>query len=83
MKTLGQLLTWLGAAVGVAVAVAMFAHAGLPGAAWLVNVALAKLGVISAFGLMSGGAVLQRLAARHENRMLAEGGSNEHTKLPR
>ena len=34
----------VGAAVGVAVAIAMFAHLGVNGAPWLVNVALANSG---------------------------------------
>ena len=56
----------LGAAVGVAVAVAMFAHLGVNGGHWLVNVALAKLGLVSAVGLMAGGAVGVRIANRRK-----------------
>ena len=59
----------LGAAVGLAVALAMFAHAGVAGA-WLVNVALAKLGLVAAVGLMAGGAVGVRIANRREQRQL-------------
>ncbi len=51
-----------GAAVGGAVAVAMFAHVGIAGASWLVNVALAKLGLVASGGLMAGGAVTVRVA---------------------
>jgi hypothetical protein len=60
----------LGAAVGIFVALAMGAHRGLAGAPWLVNVALAKLGLVAAGGLMAGGAVAVRLAKRHEQRQL-------------
>jgi hypothetical protein len=70
MRRLGQLLMTLGAAVGVLVALAMVAHLGLAGAPWLVNVALAKLGLIAAGGLMAGGAVTVRLARRQEQRQL-------------
>jgi hypothetical protein len=41
--------SWLGGAtVGTAVAIAMFAHLGVNGARWLVNVALAKPELVSA-----------------------------------
>lgn len=67
MKRLGQLLTGLGATVGVLVAIAMLAHFGVNGAPWLVNVAMAKLGVIASLGLMAGGATSVRIANRREH----------------
>ena len=70
MRRVGQLLMALGLAVGVVVALAMAAHLGLAGAPWLVNVALAKLGLVAAGGLMAGGAVSMRLAKRHEQRQV-------------
>jgi hypothetical protein len=70
MRRFGQFLLALGATVGVTVAVAMFFHAGAVGVPWLVNVALAKLGLIGAGGLMAGGAVSIRLASRKEQRQL-------------
>lgn len=70
MRRFGQFLLTLGAAVGVTVAVATFFHLGVAGVPWLVNVALAKLGLIAAGGLMAGGAVSIRLAARKEQRQL-------------
>jgi hypothetical protein len=70
MRRIGQLLMALGAAVGVFVALAIAAHLGLAGAPWLVRVALAKLGLIAAGGLMAGGAIAVRLAKRHEQRQL-------------
>ena len=70
MRRVGQLLMALGLAVGVLVALAMAAHLGVAGAPWLINVALAKLGLISAGGLMAGGAVSLRLARRDEQRQL-------------
>jgi hypothetical protein len=47
----------------------MFAHLGV-NAPWLVNVALAKLGLVAAGGLMAGGAVSIRLGKRHEQKLL-------------
>jgi hypothetical protein len=70
MRRFGQFLMALGAAVGVLVAVAMFAHWGVAGS-WLLNVALGKLALIGATGLMAGGAVSIRLAARREQRQLS------------
>jgi hypothetical protein len=75
MKRLGQWLMRLGAAIGLAVAVAIFAHLGLVGVPWLVNVALAKLGLLASLGLMAGGAVSVRLANRHEQGRLRRGES--------
>jgi hypothetical protein len=73
MKRLGQWLMGLGAAVGVAVAIAIFAHVGLAGVPWLVNVALAKLGVVASLGLMAGGATSVRIANRREQSKLLPG----------
>jgi membrane protein required for beta-lactamase induction len=71
MRRLGQFLMVLGALVGVFVALGMLTGRGFPGASWLVNVALAKLTLIGAGGLMAGGAVSVRLANRQEQRRLA------------
>jgi hypothetical protein len=49
VKTIGTLLMVLGAGIGVAVAIAMLAHLGVA-APWIVNVGLAKLGVVAADG---------------------------------
>jgi hypothetical protein len=70
MRRFGQLLMALGATVGGLVALAIFAHLGLAGVPGLVNVALAKLGVLAALGLMGGGALGVRLATRREQRKL-------------
>ena len=70
MRRIGQFLLALGVALGVFVALAMAIHLGLAGAPWLVNVALAKLGLIAAGGLMAGGAVSMRLAKRLVQRQL-------------
>jgi hypothetical protein len=70
LRRFGQFLLGLGAAVGVSVAIGMFFHLGLVGVPWLVNVALVKLGLVAAGGLMAGGAVSIRLAARREQRLL-------------
>lgn len=71
MRRFGQFLMLLGAGVGVLVAIAVGAHLGFPGAPWLVNVALAKLGLVAAGGLMAAGATGVRLANRRERRLLA------------
>lgn len=60
------MLMGLGAVVGAMDALAILAHLGLAGAPWLVNVALAKLGVVASLGLMAGGAVSVRIASRRE-----------------
>ncbi len=73
MRRLGQLLMALGAGVGVLVGLAMAAHLGVAGVPWLVNVALAKLGLVAAGGLMAGGAVAVRLARRQEQRRVESG----------
>ena len=70
MRGLGKVMIAFGAAVGGAVAVAMFAHVGIAGAPWLVNVALAKLGLVASGGLMAGGAVTVRVAKRLERAAL-------------
>jgi hypothetical protein len=70
MRRFGQLLMGLGAGVGGLVALAVFAHLGLAGVPWLVNVALAKLGVLAAVGLMGGGALSVRIATRRAQRQL-------------
>lgn len=62
----GQLV----ATVGVVVAASMLLHLGVAGAPWLVNVALAKLGLVAAGGIMAGEAFTVRLAARREQRLL-------------
>ena len=71
MRRFGQLLMGLGVGVGAVVTIAITAHLGLPGAPWLVNVALAKLGLIAAGGLMAGGAVGVRLANRRDRQQIA------------
>jgi len=71
MRRISRLLMIAGALLGGSVAVAVFAHLGVPGASWLVNVALAKLTLIAAGGLLAGGAVTGRIALRREQRQLA------------
>lgn len=66
----------LGAAVGVAVAIAILSHFGLAGTVWFVNVALAKLGVVASLGLMAGGAASIRITARREQTKQLPGGSH-------
>lgn len=73
MRRFGQLLIGLGAAVGVVVAIAMIVHFGLNGAPPLVNIALAKLGLVAAGGLMAGGAISVRIANRRESSKLLPG----------
>jgi hypothetical protein len=73
MKRLGQAFMILGAGVGATVAIAMAGHYGLVGAPWIINVALAKLGIIAAGGLMAAGAVSVRIANRREQSNLLSG----------
>jgi hypothetical protein len=56
----------LGALLGGAVGLGMLVGLSIPGVSWIVAVALAKLSLVASGGLMAGGAVLQRLAARRE-----------------
>jgi hypothetical protein len=69
MRVFGKLLMVFGALVGLAVAAAMLAHVGVAGP-WLVNVALAKLGLVASGALMAGGAVSVRLGNRLERTRL-------------
>jgi len=66
MRRFGQILMGLGAMVGGVVAIAILGHFGLAGFPWLVNVALAKLGIVGSLGLMAGGAATIRLAGRRK-----------------
>ncbi|MDQ3673187.1 MAG: hypothetical protein M3365_02285 [Gemmatimonadota bacterium] len=67
MRRFGEFLMALGVGVGVIVALLMLAQYGFPGAPWIVNVALAKLGFLAAGGLIAGGAVGVRIARRQED----------------
>ena len=56
MRRLGEILLILFPVLGIIVALAIVGHIG-PGSSWLINVALAKLTLIGAGGLMGAGAV--------------------------
>jgi hypothetical protein len=71
MRRLGEVLIILGATLGVLVAIAIVAHLG-PGNSWLINVALAKLTLVAAGGLMGGGAVAIRLDNRERSKRLPD-----------
>jgi hypothetical protein len=73
MRRIANMLMALGVAVGVVDACAIFFHFGFAGVPWLVNVALAKLGLVAALGLLGGGAVAGRLARRREAERLGRG----------
>ena len=71
MRTFGAVLMGLGAAVGVALALALVAGPWLPWVAslpWLVAVGLGKLTFISALGLIAAGAVMRRVGRRADER---------------
>ena len=70
MRRFGELLMALGVGVGLLVALLIVAHFQFPGASWLVNVALAKLGFIAAGSLIAGGAVSVRIAKRQDQQRL-------------
>jgi hypothetical protein len=59
----------------------MIGHVGFTGAPWLINVALAKLGLLAAGGLLTGGAVAGRIARRREQRLL-EGRQAQDFSIP-
>ena len=68
MHRLSLVLRLAGAALGIAIFALIALHWGLAGAPWLINVALAKLGLIGAGSLMVGGAVAERVARREDAR---------------
>ena len=70
MHKVGLLLRIIGAALGIAIFALIGIHWGWAGAPWLINVALAKLGLIGAGGLMTAGAVVERVARRDDARRL-------------
>jgi hypothetical protein len=70
MRRLGKALMGVGAGVGTIVGVAALAHTGLAGVPWVVNVALAKLGLVASGGLMAGGAMILRLSRRRDQAAL-------------
>ena len=71
MRRFGRFLMALGAGVGALTALAIGAHLGLADVPWLVNVALAKLGLVASIAMMAGGAASIRIAKRREHRQLA------------
>lgn len=73
MQRLGRWLMRLGFVVGVAVGVGMLMHIGFPGASWLLNVAVAKLGIFSSLALIGVGAGAVRVGNRREEQRLAAG----------
>ena len=70
MRRISRILMISGVLLGGSVGIAMLAHLGMPGASWLVKVALAKLTLVAAGGLLAGGAVTGRIARRQEQRQL-------------
>lgn len=80
MRLLGQILLTLGAVLGFLVGVAILTHFG-PDSSWLVNVALAKLALVGAGGLMGAGAVALRLDRRDRSKQLPK--ENSDQSLPR
>ncbi|HEY0997855.1 MAG TPA: hypothetical protein VGD77_17830 [Gemmatimonadaceae bacterium] len=70
MRRVSQLLMSAGALLGAGVAAAMAAHLGAPGASWIINVALAKLTLVAAGGLLASGAMVGRMARRRALREL-------------
>ena len=69
LRPVGALLMWSGAALGAGVAAAMLGGAHvLPAMPWILGVALAKLTLLGAGGLMGAGAICRRLSLRDEQR---------------
>lgn len=69
MRLLGRLLMVLGVAVGGAVGLALLFHLSIPGVPWLLAVGLAKLTLAGSAALLGGGAFVQRLAKRRDERL--------------
>ena len=68
MKRIGQLLMLLGLGVGIVAAVAWMMGVSVNGLPLLVVIGLGKLTLVSSGALMAGGATLQRIATRREER---------------
>jgi hypothetical protein len=68
MRRFGQVLAFLGLLIGGATAIALTLPIHLVGIAWLIAVGMVKLTFVASFGLIAGGAVLQRTALRREER---------------
>jgi hypothetical protein len=68
MRRLGQALALLGLALGGAVGLGIMFAPDMVGLSWLIAVGLVKLAFASSLGLIAGGAVLQRIANRSEER---------------
>lgn len=65
MRRLGSAFMAFGVFVGVATGLAVLTGVDVPGVgSWLVGVAVAKLGFISAFALIAAGAVMHRIGRR-------------------
>ena len=68
MRRFGQFLMSIGLAFGALLGVGMLLPGHYLGISWLIAVGLAKVTLVSALGLIGGGAVLQRLANRESER---------------
>ena len=68
MRRLGKALMFVGLLVGGAAVVAVSVPVHIVGIAWLIGVGLIKLTFAASLGLMAGGAVLQRIARRADER---------------
>jgi hypothetical protein len=73
MRPIGTLLLALGVLLGTLVGVGLLVGVQVPGVSWLIAVGLVKLTLIASGGLIAGGAVLQRLARRADERARLEG----------
>lgn len=68
MRRFGAVLLAMGVLLGLAVGVGMLAGVKINGVHWLVAVGMIKLTLLAAVGLISAGAMLQRLGKRAEER---------------
>lgn len=65
MRSFGRLLVGVGVIVGVATGLALLLPVNMPGVnSWLIGVAVSKLALISAVGLIAAGTVIRRAARR-------------------
>jgi hypothetical protein len=71
LRWAGRAMLALGVVVGSGIGLAILVGFHAAGLSWLIAVGLAKLGLVSAVGLMAGGAVCLRLDRRARERQLA------------
>ena len=75
-RLLGALFMWAGVIVGSLVGIGILIGAKTGSVPWYLELGFVKATLIAAGGLIASGAVLQRLARRHEERERLGAGHN-------